>query len=93
VGITEIPGDVGALIGADEVEGETYSCGIFTVPQFWDDPDEGNIDLRFSVVNATGEDPEPDPLLFLAGGCGGVEHRITGQRKSSASHRTLTRCR
>lgn len=70
VGITEIPCDVGAPIGAEEAEGETYSCGIFTVPMFWEDPDAGNIDLRFSVVSATGDDPEPDPLLFLAGGPG-----------------------
>lgn len=70
VGITEVPCDIGAPIGPDKVEGETYYCGIFTVPQFWDDPDAGNIDLRFVVANATGDDPAPDPLFYIAGGPG-----------------------
>lgn len=69
-GITEVPCALGMPNGPDEVEGETYFCGIFTVPMRWEDPDSPNIDLHFIVDKATGASPEPDPLLFLAGGPG-----------------------
>lgn len=70
VGITEIPCDVGAPTGPNEVEGESYYCGIFTVPLFWDVPDAGTIDLRFIVSRATDENPGFEALLYLAGGPG-----------------------
>lgn len=69
-GITITPCEVGAPIGPDEVEGETYTCGIFTVPMNWDAPAAGNLDLSFVVAKATGENPSPDPLVYLAGGPG-----------------------
>jgi pimeloyl-ACP methyl ester carboxylesterase len=52
------------------VESETYTCGIFTVPMNWDDPAAGHLDLSFVVAKATGENPSPDPLVYLAGGPG-----------------------
>lgn len=71
VGVTNVPCDpIVALSGEDEVEGETYYCGVFTVPQNWDAPDGRNLDLTFVVAKATGDAPAPDPLLFLAGGPG-----------------------
>lgn len=70
LGITEVPCDVAALRGEDEVEGKTFYCGIFTVPQNWEEPDGRNLDLFFMVAKATGDNPEPDPLVFLAGGPG-----------------------
>ncbi len=62
--------DFGTPLGAHEKEGETYYCGVFTVPQDWEEPDGARIDLRFVVARATRESPEPDPLVFLAGGPG-----------------------
>jgi pimeloyl-ACP methyl ester carboxylesterase len=56
--------------GPNEVEGEDYTCGAFTVPQNWDEPDGPALDLAFAVAKATGENPEPDPLVYLAGGPG-----------------------
>lgn len=56
--------------GINAVEGEDYYCGVFTVPQNWDDPDGHNLDLAFVVVEATGEQPASDTLLFLSGGPG-----------------------
>ena len=56
--------------GANKVEGEDYTCGAFTVPQNWDEPEGRTLDLAFAVVKATGENPEPDPLIYLAGGPG-----------------------
>ncbi len=60
----------GVSPGDNLVEGEDYTCGTFTVPQNWEEPDGRNLDLAFVVVKATGENPEPDPLLFLNGGPG-----------------------
>ncbi len=67
-GIETVPCFPGIRLGG--VEGEDYTCGVFTVPQNWDDPDGRNLDLAFVVVKATGENPEPDPLLHLTGGPG-----------------------
>lgn len=69
-GITQVPCDLAALQDAGEVEGETYYCGVFTVPQNWMAPDRRNLDLFFMVVKASGPNSEPDPLVFLAGGPG-----------------------
>jgi len=69
-GVTITPCEVGAPLGPDEVEGETYTCGVFTVPMNWDDPAAGALDLSFVVVKASGENPSPDPLVYLAGGPG-----------------------
>jgi CubicO group peptidase (beta-lactamase class C family)/pimeloyl-ACP methyl ester carboxylesterase len=70
LGVTIVPCDVAKLPDASEVEGETYYCGILTVPQNWEEPDGRNLDLTFMVAKATGESPESDPLVYLAGGPG-----------------------
>lgn len=70
-GMTTVPCDPVLTRGiGDGVEGETFYCGVFTVPQNWDAPDGRNLELTFVVVKATGNDPTPDPLVFLAGGPG-----------------------
>jgi len=69
-GIQTIPCLPGISSGENEVEGEDYYCGIFTVPQNWDEPDGPYLDLAFAVVKTTGENPQPDPLLYLIGGPG-----------------------
>ncbi len=56
--------------GIDSVEGEDYECGVFTVPQNWDEPRGPGLDLAFVVVKATGEQPASDALMFLSGGPG-----------------------
>ena len=60
----------GTAPGLNEVEGESFNCGVFTVPQNWGSPDGRNLDLGFLVAKATGKTPQPDPLIFLAGGPG-----------------------
>ena len=87
-GIVEVPCELGEPRGANEVEGETYYCGILTVPMFWEDPDSPNIDLQFIVTKATGDDPEPDPLVYLAGGPGqsSVNTAITAYDKIRPTH-------
>jgi pimeloyl-ACP methyl ester carboxylesterase len=70
LGVHAVPCSPGVLSGNNLVEGEDYTCGVFTVPQNWEEPDGRNLDLSFVVVEETGENPEPDPLLFLEGGPG-----------------------
>jgi pimeloyl-ACP methyl ester carboxylesterase len=69
-GISQVPCEFGAPSDPGEGEGPTYYCGVFTAPMRWEDPDSPNIDLHFIVLKATGEDPHPDPLVYLAGGPG-----------------------
>lgn len=64
------PGTSKRPLGVGKVEGKSYCCGVFTVPQDWGAPGEARIDLGFAVARATGEAREPDPLVFLAGGPG-----------------------
>ena len=66
----------GISLGVNEIEGEDYTCGTFTVPQNWEEPDGRNLDLAFVVVKATSEQPASEALLFLSGGPG---QRATGK--------------
>lgn len=70
LGVHNAPCSPGISSGNNLVEGEDYYCGIFTVPQNWEEPDGRNLDLSYFVFKATGENPEPDPLIYLAGGPG-----------------------
>lgn len=70
LGVSTIPCEALALSGPDEREGETFSCGIFTVPMDWDNPDAGKLDLTFRVLKATGAIPASEAMVFLAGGPG-----------------------
>lgn len=53
-----------------EREGETYECGVITVPLDHADPDGATIELVFSRLFATGETVADDPILWLEGGPG-----------------------
>jgi len=46
-------------------------CGTFLRPLNPDDPDAGQLQLHVAVVPALNLNPEPDPLVPLAGGPGG----------------------
>ncbi len=45
-------------------------CGMFARPLNPDDPDAGTIELKVAVVPALNLEPEPDPVVPLAGGPG-----------------------
>lgn len=75
--LAEIEAEIGAISEIDcplkitgEQEGETYACGIYTVPLDYDNPQGDSINLTYMVLRATGADPLPDPIVFLAGGPG-----------------------
>jgi len=70
LGYHTVPCLPGTSLSLNDVEGESYTCGIFTVPQNWVEPDGRNLDLGVLIAKATGEEPQPDPLLILTGGPG-----------------------
>jgi pimeloyl-ACP methyl ester carboxylesterase len=53
-----------------EVEGQTYSCGVVVVPENYDQPDGRTIELFYLKLHSSSKSPEPDPLVYLAGGPG-----------------------
>ncbi len=55
----------------EEVEGETYDCGVVLVPENHNVPDGRHIELTFLRLKAMSLSAEPDPLVYLSGGPGG----------------------
>ncbi|MGA9412097.1 MAG: alpha/beta fold hydrolase, partial [Roseobacter sp.] len=74
--------------GINAVEGEDYYCGVFSVPQNWDEPDGPYLDLAFITVKATGEEPAANALIFLAGGPGqsSLTKPIDGYQRLQENH-------
>ena len=52
-----------------EVQGETYECGVYTVPVDYNDPEAVTINLTFVRLFAEDEATEA-PIVYLAGGPG-----------------------
>lgn len=67
--LTEIP--CPTVLPPNEVEGETITCGILTVPENYADPDGRQIDLTYAVLHSRSLSPAPDPIMDLRGGPGG----------------------
>jgi pimeloyl-ACP methyl ester carboxylesterase len=75
--IAGIEAEVGAiteiecpLVIAGEVEGETYTCGIYTAPVDYAKSDGDRINLTYMILQATNDNPLSDPIVYLAGGPG-----------------------
>ena len=69
------PAGTGSTPGTLHVEACTVQlrdarCGTLTVPEDRADDTGRTIDVSFVVLPATGADPSPDPLLWMAGGPG-----------------------
>lgn len=61
-----------------EKEGESYDCGIVTVPENHDETNGRTINLVYHRLKAKTLSPRPDPLIYLSGGPGGSAlHEIT----------------
>ena len=54
----------------DEIEGQTYNCGVVTVPENYDEPAGHTIELFYLKLHSTSQSPAPDPLIYLSGGPG-----------------------
>lgn len=79
-----------ALPWDGEVEGETFDCGVVTVPENHDLPDGRQIELTFMRLRATTMAPEPDPMVYLSGGPGGSAlHEVTGNERLYLNMQTI----
>ena len=70
---TTSPNDCSFLIqGADDPRPRLgdISCGTLDVPENWSTPDGRRIQISYVVLKATGANPAPDPMIYLAGGPG-----------------------
>ncbi len=56
-----------------ETEGETFYCGVFSVPADYNDPDGKQIDLMYGLLRSRSLSPASDPIIYLHGGPGGGE--------------------
>jgi pimeloyl-ACP methyl ester carboxylesterase len=76
--IASLKADVGTItridcplkLTGDEVEGETYHCGVYTAPLDYGNPGGETLNLAFMVLRARNASPLPDPIVYLAGGPG-----------------------
>jgi pimeloyl-ACP methyl ester carboxylesterase len=59
------------VLPPNEVEGKTVTCGVFTVPENYADPNGRQIDLTYAVLHSRSLSPAPDPIMDLRGGPGG----------------------
>jgi pimeloyl-ACP methyl ester carboxylesterase len=65
---------------AGEREGDTYFCGIMTVPENYDKPTGKQLQISFAVLKSYSRAPLPDPMIYLDGGPGGSSlQSIAGQ--------------
>jgi len=45
-------------------------CGYVTLPQDYDNPDNGTVQIYYAQIKSSAENPHPDPLVYLVGGPG-----------------------
>lgn len=62
------PADCPFEIGDDS----TYECGYLLVPEDRSQPDGTQIRLAVAIIRSTTPNPQPDPLIYLEGGPGGM---------------------
>lgn len=67
--ITVIP--CPTVLPPNEIEGETITCGLFTVPENYAAPNGRQIELTYAVLHSRSLSPAPDPVMDLRGGPGG----------------------
>jgi pimeloyl-ACP methyl ester carboxylesterase len=69
--VTTVPTDCPLHIPDDLVEGETIFCGFLQVPQNRANPTGLQIALPYARIRAESAHPDPEPLIYIAGGPGG----------------------
>lgn len=53
------------------VEGQNVDCGVLTVPENRAAQTDATIELAFAILYASGNQRQPDPVIYLSGGPGG----------------------
>ena len=62
---------------------EDVSCGYLLVPENRENPESRTLRLAVAILKSLSETPEPDPLVFIAGGPGGPSVKYSIARLSS----------
>jgi pimeloyl-ACP methyl ester carboxylesterase len=65
-----LPAGAAFVAAGNEVEGETYSCGVVVVPENHDKPDGRTIELFYLKLHSRADEPAATPMVYLAGGPG-----------------------
>jgi pimeloyl-ACP methyl ester carboxylesterase len=60
----------------EEPYGYVTLCGYITLPQDYDNPDTGNVEIYYIQIKSTHPNPQPDPLVYLVGGPGSSGSQI-----------------
>ncbi|UCC16287.1 MAG: alpha/beta hydrolase [Dehalococcoidales bacterium] len=55
-------------------QGTEVECGCMTVPEKRSQPDGNQVKIQFAIFRSQSRNPEPDPIVYLAGGPG--EHAL-----------------
>ena len=58
------------FVPAGDVFGETIQCGYVIVPADRANPESKEIQLAYVILKATGNNPQPDPIIHVSGGPG-----------------------
>ena len=56
--------------------GFSASCGYVTLPQDYDEPAGGRVDIFYTRIQSENPQPQPDPLVYLVGGPGSSGTRL-----------------
>ena len=55
---------------AEELYGFISRCGYVTLPQDYNNPSIGKVEIYYTQILSTHSQPQPDPLVYLVGGPG-----------------------
>jgi hypothetical protein len=58
------------FVPAGDVFGETIQCGYLIVPADRANPESKEIQIAYVILKATGDNPQPDPIIHISGGPG-----------------------
>jgi hypothetical protein len=68
-------------VSFDQRGKKSRACGVLTVLEKRSDPQEGKVQLPVVIVPSKTRPPEPDPVVYMAGGPGAMRLR---RRKTSS---------
>ena len=54
----------------EKPDGFISTCGYVTLPQDYDEPTDGNVEIFYVRIQSKNPQPQPDPLVYLVGGPG-----------------------
>jgi pimeloyl-ACP methyl ester carboxylesterase len=73
------------------LSGPNWQCGYLIVPENRQNPQSRTIKVAYALLKASGTNPQPDPVVYLAGGPGaaGIDNSWADWENSSLGNRDL----